>query len=65
MFYLVFFPAGILMRVFGNDPMARKLGGKVKSYLIVSKPIKKNHIERPFWMFELIKDLWGFMEGPK
>ena len=48
MFYLVFFPAGILMRVFGNDPMARKLDSSVKSYRIVSEPIDKDHIERPY-----------------
>ncbi len=48
MFYLVFFPAGILMRVFGNDPMARKLDSTVKSYRIISEPIDKDHIERPY-----------------
>ena len=48
MFYVVFFPAGILMRMFGNDPMARKLDGAVKSYRIISKPIEKDHFERPY-----------------
>ncbi len=48
MFYLIFFPAGIIMRVFGNDPMARKMGSSVKSYRIVSEPIEKDHVERPY-----------------
>ena len=48
MFYLIFFPAGIIMRVFGNDPMARKLDSSVKSYRIASEPIEKDHIERPY-----------------
>ena len=48
MFFLVFFPAGILMRLFSKDPMARKLDGTVNSYRIVSKTIEKDHIERPY-----------------
>ena len=48
MFYLVFFPAGIIMRALGNDPMARKLDGSAKSYRIVSAPIEKDHNERPY-----------------
>lgn len=48
MFYLVFFPAGILMRFFGKDPMARKLDGAMNSYRIISPSMEKNHIERPY-----------------
>lgn len=48
MFFLVFFPAEILMRLFSKDPMARKLDGTVNSYRIVSKTIEKDHIERPY-----------------
>ena len=48
MFYLVFFPAGILMRVFGYDPMARKLDNTVESYRIVSEPLERDHTERPY-----------------
>ncbi len=48
MFFLVFFPAGILMRIFGNDPMVRKFDGTANSYRIVSKPIERDHVERPY-----------------
>ena len=48
MFYFIFFPAGILMRLFAKDPMARKLDSTAKSYRIASETPDKNHIERPF-----------------
>lgn len=48
LFFLVFFPAGVLMRLLGNDPMARKLDDTVDSYRIVSDTIAKDHIERPY-----------------
>jgi len=48
MFYAVFFPAGVLMRLVAKDPMARKLDSAAKSYRIVSEPLDKNHIERPY-----------------
>ena len=47
-FYLVFFPVGILLRMLGKDPMTRKLDGTSKSYRIISAPIEKDHIERPY-----------------
>ena len=48
MFYVVFFPVGILMRLLGKDPMARKLDSSVKTYRINSDPLEKDHVERPF-----------------
>ena len=48
MFYAVFFPAGVLMRLVAKDPMARKLDSATKSYRIVSEAPEKNHIERPY-----------------
>ncbi len=47
-FYLVFLPAGLLMRLLGNDPMARKLDGSIKSYRISSERTEKDHVERPY-----------------
>ena len=47
-FYLVFFPFGIILRMLGKDPMTRKLDGTSKSYRIISAPIEKDHIERPY-----------------
>lgn len=48
MFYIVFFPAGIIMRLFGKDPMARKLDNNATSYRKISDPLERNHIERPY-----------------
>jgi uncharacterized membrane protein len=48
MFYIVFFPAGVLMRLVAKDPMARKLDDKANSYRIVSETMDKNHFERPY-----------------
>ena len=48
MFYLLFFPVGILMRLVAKDPMARKLDSGAQSYRIVSEAPDKNHIERPY-----------------
>lgn len=41
-------PLGLLMRLFGNDPLKRKLDGSVKSYREVSSEIKVNDLEKPF-----------------
>ena len=48
MFYVVFCPAGILMRLMGKDPMARKLDRTVESYRIISAPLDKHHSEKPY-----------------
>lgn len=48
LFYVVFFPAGILMRLMRKDPMSRKLDETTKSYRIISESLDKNHIERPY-----------------
>jgi hypothetical protein len=45
---LIFFPAEILMRLLGKDPMARKLDSTANSYRITSEPVEKDHIERPY-----------------
>ena len=46
-FFLVFFPFGIIMRMF-NDPMQRKFDGAAASYRIPSNPTKPENMERPF-----------------
>ena len=48
MFYAIFFPAGMLMRLVAKDPMARKLDNGAKTYRIPSQTLEKNHIERPY-----------------
>ena len=48
MFYIIFFPVGAIMRLFGNDPMRRALDSSAVSYRITSEPLKKNHVESPY-----------------
>ena len=48
MFYLVFFPVGLIMRLFGNDPMARKLDKSIQSYRVISATNKTDHIGKPY-----------------
>jgi hypothetical protein len=46
-FFLIFFPFGIVMRMF-NDPMRRKFDKAADSYRISSNPTKPENMERPF-----------------
>lgn len=48
MFYLLIFPIGLLLKLFGKDSMNRKLNEKADSYRIASKHRSKEHLERPF-----------------
>lgn len=48
-FFLVFFPMGVLMRIFGKkDPMCRKLEKDVASYRVQSHKIDNKSMEKPF-----------------
>lgn len=47
-FYLVFFPAGILKRIFGKDSMARKLDDSIDTYRVISKDNPVKNLEKPF-----------------
>ena len=48
MFFAVFFPVGLVMRLLGNDPMRRTIDSSATSYRIISIPLEKDHVERPF-----------------
>lgn len=48
LFYVVFLPTGIIMRMLGNDPMARKLDQNMESYRVESQAADRNHVERPY-----------------
>ena len=48
LFYGMFFPIGILMRLFGKDPMHRKIDDKLSSYRVISENESKNNVERPY-----------------
>lgn len=47
LYYLVVVPIGLIMRLFGHDPMRRKIGGE-SSYRIKSKAGSAKNMEKPF-----------------
>ncbi len=47
-FYLMFAPIGLVMRVMGKDSMARKLDDSVDTYRVISKDNPIKNLERPF-----------------
>ena len=48
LFYAVFLPIGLVMRLLGKDPMQRKLGNSVSSYRVQSHNDSKDNVERPY-----------------
>jgi len=48
LFYVMIFPTGLLMRLFGKDPMARKFEKTALSYRKLKAPQTKDHMETPF-----------------
>lgn len=48
LFYGMFLPIGIVMRLFGKDLMHRKLDEKLSSYRVISNNESKDNIERPY-----------------
>lgn len=47
-FFLVIMPLGVVMRLFGRDPMARKFDDSAKTYRVPSEKAGKDQMERPF-----------------
>jgi len=47
-FYGLFMPFGLIMRLFGKDGMARKLDAKAESYRIESRQPPAKNLEKPF-----------------
>lgn len=47
-FFLLFAPVALLMRLFGNDPMHRQLDAAAKTYRINSEKLPRERMERPF-----------------
>ncbi len=47
-FYLVVLPTGVLIRLYGRDPMHRKFDGALDSYRVKSDPKDKLRMEKPF-----------------
>lgn len=48
LFYLMIMPMGLIMRLFGKDPMARKRDKTASSYRIKSISEPKDRLEKPF-----------------
>ena len=47
-FFAVVLPMGVVLRIFGKDPMARKFDGTMGSYRVKSTNPPKDNITRPF-----------------
>ena len=48
LFYLIFLPVGLVMKLFGNDPMARRLQKQQDSYRVIGRERNNTHFERPY-----------------
>ena len=48
LFYLVFTPMGVFMRLRGHDPMQRGFDAAAESYRVSSHARTKQHMEKPF-----------------
>jgi hypothetical protein len=48
LFYFLIMPMGLLMRLFGYDPMCRKFDKNLASYRVISKPQDRNHMKAPY-----------------
>ena len=48
LFYGFFLPIGVVMRLFGKDPMYRKLDKTQASYRVKSHQELKDNVERPY-----------------
>jgi len=48
LFYGIFLPIGVVMRLFGKDSMHRKLDRQLSSYRVTSHNDDKSNVERPY-----------------
>jgi len=48
LFYLLIMPIGLIMRLFGYDPMQRKIDRQLQSYRNVCKPQDRDHMRHPY-----------------
>ncbi|NBC14464.1 MAG: sxtJ, partial [Gammaproteobacteria bacterium] len=47
-FFLLFLPIGLVMRLAGHDPMRRKLDPDAATYRVPSRPQPPDSIEKPY-----------------
>lgn len=48
MFYIIFLPAGLVMKLMNKDPMARTIDKTLHSYRVINPAPNNKHIEKPF-----------------
>ena len=48
LFYLLILPIGLIIRLFGYDPMRRKINKQLQSYRSVCKPQERDHMRHPY-----------------
>ena len=48
LFFGVFFPMGLIMKIMGKDPMERKFSTDMASYRVDREPQDKDHMETPY-----------------
>lgn len=48
LFYLVVFPVGLVMKLFGADPLHRKAEASAQSYRVEREASDKSHMEKPY-----------------
>ena len=48
LFYGLFLPIGIVLKLLGKDSMRRKFDNKLSSYRVISNNESKDNIERPY-----------------
>ncbi len=48
LFYVVITPTALMMRIFGADPLRKRLEPDVDSYRIVNEPQANDHMEKPY-----------------
>lgn len=47
-FFGIFFVVALILKVFGRDPMARKIDQNATTYRVPSTPQAREHLERPY-----------------
>ncbi len=48
LFYGMFLPMGLVMQLFGKDPMQRKIDTALASYRVTRENPSKDHMEKPY-----------------
>lgn len=48
LFYVIIMPMGLVMRLFGKDPMARKLSDEEETYRVIREQPPREQLEKPY-----------------